>query len=136
MCAIDGCYETYAVWNVGDRRAAKPHKCGECGRDIAKGETYRYTTGLYDGHWTTNHVCQHCTVAAEWLRINCGGYLDFGVYDDIHEHAEEYPDLAVPILRVCVGMRRKWKALRGDGLMRAPRLPPSIESVVKAQGAV
>ena len=23
----------------------------------------------------------------------------------------------------------------GDGLMRAPRLPPSIESVVKAQGA-
>ena len=133
MCAIDD-GERYLIWKTGERRAAKPHKCGECYREIAKGERYLYSAGLYDGRWTSNHICAHCEVACEWLRVNCGGYLDHGVYEDFHEHAAEYPALAWPILRVCVGMRRKWVGMCSAGLMALPKLPPSIRSVVHPVG--
>lgn len=129
MCAIDDCEPCQAYYD-DDRRAAKPHRCGECNRDIAKGETYRYSKTLSDGKWSANKTCSHCMVGQRWLSINCGGWLFSQVAEEMWEHAEEYPLLAVPLLRVKIGMQRKWKRFDGAGLMALPRLPPSIESLL------
>ena len=129
MCAIDGA-ERYDVYETSNRRARKPHKCGECGRPIIVGELYRSSRGLFEGSWNTNCICAHCQIAADWLTENCAGFVDNGVYEDIHEHAEEYFAIALPIYRLCVGMRRKWVRFDGAGLMPPPRLPPSIKSII------
>lgn len=129
MCAIDDS-ERYEVYCETTRRARKSHKCHECNRVIAKGETYRRTAGLYDGAWTINCVCRHCTVAATWLQMNCGGYLDGGIAEDIAEHRIDYPRLAFPLGRFVVGMRRHWRSWQTDGTMPVPALPRSIKEAI------
>lgn len=124
MCMIeDG--ERYAVYHQDTVKARKPHKCNECGREIAKGETYRRTAGLYDGSWTINKVCAHCTVAAEWLLTNCGGYMDSVVHEDIVQHVDEYRRM--DLARLAVGMKRDWKRFDGAGLLPVPKLPRPIQ---------
>jgi hypothetical protein len=124
MCSID--YgERYAVYHQTCIRARKQHKCNECGRMIASGEPYRRTSGLLDGSWTTNKVCQHCTIAANWLMDNCSGYLDRVVYEDINQHASEYR--RADLWRLAVGMGRGWRRLRSDGLMQVPPQPKPIQ---------
>jgi hypothetical protein len=122
---IDGCDDPYTIYNPHKpTRAAKEHKCAECFRPIAVGETYYRATGLYDGQWDTHHTCSHCYVACQWLVDNCGGFLHGGVDEDIYEHVRDYrrPDL----LRLVVGIRRKWQRKRGAGLRQIPRLPRPI----------
>ena len=129
MCMIDA-GETYKVSRSAIRTARTQHKCGECSRVIAKGETYRYCTGLYDDYWNVHKTCRHCDVARAWLSKNCGGWLYESVYDDIREHASEYPALAFGINRIVVGMRRGWQRRDGQGLMPVPGMPRSIASVM------
>lgn len=126
MCMIEGIDEAYVIYNRHKAtRAAKEHRCTECRRVIAKGETYYCASGLYDGQWDTHHTCAHCYVACEWLTENCGGFLHGGVQEDIEEHVTEYrrPDL----YRLAIGMRRKWKRRQGEGLRPLPRLPRPIQ---------
>ena len=33
-------------------RARKPHKCSECGSEIAKGESHRYIAYLFEGKFS------------------------------------------------------------------------------------
>jgi hypothetical protein len=122
---IEGCDERAHVWHESQQRAKKPHKCGECGRAIAVGELYWRvwavsSDGPFKGKW-----CEHCNIAKRWLWVNCGGSLLAGVAEDIHEHVEEYrrPDLA----RLDVGMRRRWRAFRREGLLPVPRMPKPLE---------
>lgn len=124
MCMIDS-GERYDVYSAETRKAAKPHKCDECHREIAKGETYRLTKGMYDRLWSTNKVCAHCMVVVQWLGDNCGGYMDGGVFEDIVEHVEEYRRM--DLARVAVGMRHKWKRIRREGQMPIPKLPRPIK---------
>jgi len=124
MCAIDD-GEHYDVYCAQTRKAAKAHKCNECYRQIAKGESYRHTHGLYDGYWMQNRVCSHCQVATTWLSDNCGGYMDQGVCEDIEQHVDEYRRM--DLARLAVGMRSKWKRIRREGLMPIPKLPRPIK---------
>lgn len=124
MCMIDD-GERYTVYHATVAKARKVYRCDECRRDIQKGESYRRTVGLYDGHWSTNKVCSHCMVAAEWLLTNCGGYMDNGVLDDIREHVDEYRRM--DLARLVVGMRHKWRRLRHEGMMSIPKLPRPIK---------
>lgn len=41
-------------------RARKDHKCGECGRTIAKGEKYQRFSGKFDGELCDNVTCGQC----------------------------------------------------------------------------
>src|SRR6267142_6712732 len=95
MCMIDSLDEHCTVWATEDRIAAKPHKCDECARTIAKRETYRRCSWLQEGRWDSSCMCIHCMVAAEWLRLNCGGYVTHGIGADLEEHVEEYAHLAL-----------------------------------------
>lgn len=122
MCAIDDA-ERFSIWVEDQRRAAKEHSCSECGRQIAKGETYLYTKGLMSGYgWSVAKLCAHCKVGAAWLSKECGGYLQHGVREDIREHAEEYRSAF--LWRLVVGADRGWERFDKTGLMKIPTSPP------------
>ena len=125
MCMIEDCDEQYTVYRQQVLKAKKQHKCTECKRVIERGETYRRTAGLYDGEWTIGKVCAHCKTATDWLKANCGGYLDHSVLEDMEQHFEEYSRM--DLARVVVGMRRSWKRIRSDGLMRPLPIPRPLK---------
>lgn len=132
MCMVDGCDETYRIYNGPDLvRARKDHRCDECYRPIAKGESYYRSSGLGSDGWDQHYICTHCHVATEWLRINCSGFLHSGVREDIEEHVDEYgdSDAGPGLARIAVGMRRHWLVKRGPRagqLMALPKLPAPI----------
>lgn len=127
MCRIDFCDDMPSVSSETVRTARKAHRCNECGRDIHPGEQYRSLFQVYDGSPGTFKTCQHCRVAQTWLIENCGGYMIEDVYSEMKEHAEEYPDMRVPLYRIAVGMKRHWRRFDSAGLMALPAMPPTIE---------
>ena len=127
MCNIyDG--NPSEVFVAHDRTARKDHQCTECGRTILRGERYRYTFSVTEGHAQTDKVCSHCMVGHGWMLENCGMYYLGQLMSDMLEHAEEYPDLKDGLLEIVVGMRRKWRAFEGDGLMPVPTMPEGINA--------
>lgn len=91
MCMYgDG--DGWKVFHQADRRAAKQHRCGECGRDIEKGETYRHASGLINGQtlWDTFRTCAHCVQAIRWLQVACEGYMFEMAKEDLREHVDGY----------------------------------------------
>ena len=120
MCRIDGA-EQCLVWDETSPRARSPTQCTECRRPIEKGDPYRRVDYLFEGRWGTEKFCAHCTIAAEWLRAECGGYVAGGVREEIAEHAQEYRDQM--LWRLVVGMNRKWKRFADSSLMPIPQMP-------------
>lgn len=123
MCMIDGIDSVDRVHTVRIRTARKTHHCEECRRAIAAGESYRYTSGIDGGGYPFSHkLCQHCSVGAEWLSINCGGWVRGGelLEEDLREHGEEYH--RADLYRLVIGMRRKWRGLRVPSLPRPIQL--------------
>src|ERR1700743_2624788 len=100
MCRIDDS-ETMEVSSSRHIKAArKEHICDECHRVIARGESYEYSFGVMYGDPQEHHMCAHCYVAAKWLMKNCHGYIYGEVMEEMVEHAREYPEIAVPFLRI------------------------------------
>ena len=92
------------------RRARKPHKCGECDREIELGERYeRCAYVQYRGERPSHHLtCRHCVAARTWLQIECGGWCFGGVQMDLKEHADEVTEASkLDLCRRIIGMRRK-----------------------------
>jgi hypothetical protein len=135
MCRVDDA-EPCSVYDAHVVKAArKAHRCSECGRTIERGESYLYWFGVYDGMADYGHVCQHCQIGREWLDKNCGGHVFGQVTEEVHEHAQEYRALALPLLRYTVAARRKWKRFGSDALMPIPAVMPSIKSVIEGAAA-
>jgi hypothetical protein len=111
------------VWVELKRKARKPHKCSECGRAIETGETYRFSKHLYDGVWWDNKQCSHCIVLADWLAVECGGYLCEGVLEDFLEHAREYRRF--DLWRAYWGAPWQWR--RDGHLLPIPKMPLTSE---------
>lgn len=60
-CEIDNDWgESPECFSAKDRVARKEHQCFECGREIRKGETYRYESGIWDGEPRSYKTCQDC----------------------------------------------------------------------------
>lgn len=122
-----------SVWNETTQKARKPHKCGECGREIEPGELYVRvwaigSEGPFQGKW-----CAHCDVGKDWLWENCSGSLLGGVIEDLEEHVRDYRGRAVCVPRlhrICIGAARSWRVERGPRagqLMPIPVLPAKLE---------
>ena len=125
MCMIDNSDGYSEILSETDPLARKPHKCHECYRVIEPGERYHCESLLFEGRVSRHKTCQHCMVARGWLLAECGGWLYSGVPDDIHEHAANgYGAYPMSVLRLAVGMRRKWRRRSGD-LMPVPAMPPT-----------
>lgn len=125
MCAIDDCDERVEVLREKDRAARKEHRCSECRRTIAPGETYHYEFGKLEGEAVTYRTCAHCMVARKWLHKNCGGWIYNGVIQEILDHSVEYPALADPLKLIVTGAQQKWQSI-GGALMPVPDMPPAI----------
>lgn len=115
MCLISDA-ETCVVLTVVSKRARKDHKCKECFRVISKGERYLYESYVFEGI-KTHKTCSHCVNARRLLEAKCGGWVYGGILDDLDEHiyVKEWGFYAA---RLSIGIRRKWKRFKGDGLMR------------------
>ncbi len=121
MCTIDG--DQPDVYVANTRRARREHVCTECRRTIRSGERYSLARALYDGGWDIYKTCEHCRVGQEWLVDVCNGFQHAGLEEDVDEHAREIWESRFGLLRLKVGIRRKWRAFAGDGLLRVPPMP-------------
>jgi hypothetical protein len=65
-------------------RAAKEHKCCECGKVIPKGSKHLYARGKYEGDFWTERQCMYCRDFCMEIRdkVNEGVCLPFGM---LHE---------------------------------------------------
>jgi hypothetical protein len=121
MCMIDDC-DTGSFSTETGRRARKEHKCGECRRTIARGESYIRAAGYNDGFWTAK-MCLHCNEAAVLLQRECSGYVYGSVEEDLEDHAryKRYP-WSGEAARLLIGMRRHWRKFTADALMPIPKV--------------
>lgn len=130
MCMIDDCDERVNILSDREYTARKPHKCGECGRQISPGERYKVEFGVISGHTERYKTCAHCLVARQWLSDNCGGWVYEGIEEDFREHAQDYQRF--DLCRVAVGMANQWETRKGQR-MPVPKLPrPLHDSDAKA----
>lgn len=87
MCRID--YDDCdGVWlaEPHDVKARQDHTCLDCGRTIAKGETYTYGSWATEGTVMVCKMCAQCVAAGAWLRKVCGGHFWPGVIEELREH--------------------------------------------------
>lgn len=129
MCSVD--YDDPPdFWAERCLRAAKQHQCGECARTIEPGETYWRAASKYNDRIGTYKTCVHCRVGHDWMQENCGGWQYYALADEMDEHINEYPMLAYGLLRIQIGLRRKWRRFDLAGLMPIEPIPRSIRSLV------
>lgn len=62
MCSCDD--NPPKVFSQVVRRAAREHRCYECGRTIAKGDLYQVSSGVWDGGPESFKWCDTCTTVA------------------------------------------------------------------------
>lgn len=123
MCMADGGWDGPDFMQATKLKARKAHKCGECRREIAAGETYERTVSIYDGTASTYKTCSHCLVIADWLSENCDGYIYSQVIEDFEEHASEYS--REDIGAIAAGARRAWRDIE-DRLLPIPEKPRPV----------
>lgn len=82
------------------RKAKKEHKCCECHKIIAVGETYEYSSGVWDGRPASFKTCTECVAIRSEYTQSTGeptSFCDLGstIYDTFYrgfgpkEYAEE-----------------------------------------------
>ena len=127
MCMLDDSDGCVTMLSEATPVARKAHKCRECGRQIAAGERYHVERYLWEGKLHNHKTCAHCDVARQWLQAECGGWL----YGDVKQNLRELAVRAahavntaghVPLMRLAVGMKWKWRAPSGR-LLGVPRVP-------------
>lgn len=68
-------------------KARTKHACGECGREINRGELYRRESGLWDGQWDHHKFCTDCTAVME-REFKADPCFCF-IYGELHEAVEQ-----------------------------------------------
>jgi len=125
MCMVDDA-EGVDFSRSECRQSRKQRRCGECGREIAKGE--RYWTGALksDGYVFSWQCCLQCRAATSWLSETCRGWLLESVLEDLLEHwrEDEPGHRSIWLARAIVGMRRKWRTRRGALMKPLPAYVP------------
>lgn len=97
------CYCDYSdapsVYRKAMRTARKPHRCYECGRQIATGEKYENVFAVWAGDPATCCTCQHCLDLREFVlaHVPCScwehGNMREAILDNAREYAHEAPGL-------------------------------------------
>ena len=122
MCMYDDS-ESTTFYAESIRRARKPHKCDECGREIGKGEQYQHVSAKWGGYVQTVKTCSHCQVLQQWLQKECGGFVHHAIVDDAKEHVVEYGvgTYGFGLARLIVSAENRWR--RKGGLVAVPAVP-------------
>ena len=127
FCDFD---EAADVYNQTTPVARLQHKCNECRRIIAPGETYERVAAIwkcYSDTWEIYKTCSHCIALREYVlaHVPCfcwaHGNIVQGALDELREYANEAPGLFFGGARHIVAAR---KARR----VRQPVLPGATAS--------
>lgn len=59
---------SWDFFRVNDVRAAKPHHCQQCGKEIAKGELHHYAAGKFDSDFFAYR--EHVECRAAWAEYS------------------------------------------------------------------
>ena len=125
MCRVIDDADRYQVYSKAFPTARRTHRCTECGRTIAPGETYERVNAMYDGEWDKFTTCAHCCTGHAWMQQNCGAVMHENLVADLTDHAEEFRHAGVGLRRILVGMRRQWRWPDGR-MMPPPKMPAAI----------
>lgn len=130
MCMFDGNDDYSTIWDEQHRTARVAHCCEECGRRIERGERYLYVSSLFEGKWDHFRFCAHCQVCQAWLRRECGGFLVYGVAEDLGQHWDDNPICrTTELLLLVTGIGWKWRYREGE-LMPVPYLDKNAERLI------
>lgn len=106
------CYDAEGPEFVDTRHvtARKNHKCCECGREIASGETYERTAGKWDSNFYVFKTCEQCEDLRDAL-VAMGFCPAFGdVRSEHREYIAEYqPQKIAPGQCRLIGHRNDFK---------------------------
>lgn len=102
--------------------AKTPHKCGECGREINKGEKYLRAVGKWDGVISTYKTCSDCKSIREQFFCKSGdfGYIFYDLREYISEVDGEIPQQCISKLtpvaksKVCDMIQEHWNHMEED----------------------
>ena len=88
-CYCDSEYPT--MFNEAWRKAAKQHKCCECGKTIEKGQDYQYVTMVFEGEFLTYKTCEKCADLRDAL-----GDISCPTFRGLQEEYFEYLNQTLP----------------------------------------
>ena len=91
-CPLSGCDDGDRPEVFESRRikAAKSHRCCECGGDIAKGDIHEFDKGMWGGHWDAIRTCLLCVEIRN--HFSCGeGWIYGALWSDLEENF--FPDM-------------------------------------------
>lgn len=73
------------------RTARKSHRCCECRREIARGQRYEFTSGIWDRRPDSFKTCEACLILREHVLAETDSMCwEFGrLLDDASESARE-----------------------------------------------
>ena len=85
----------------GIRTARAEHRCTDCGRGIAVGERYRWSTGKQAGEFWYSKRCGRCQILAECIhalemRRGCRESESWPMWDGVSDAAADY--MLLPVL--------------------------------------
>ena len=132
MCMYDDGECRAEFYSATERKARKSHKCAECGRVIAPGETYQWVAAKWDGQIDTIKTCAHCVIAQKWLTKECGGFLHHAVIEDLREHIDEsgVRHYGFALGRLAVNAQNDWR--RKGALVPVPTIPRTTHEIFGA----
>lgn len=106
------------------RRAAKEHRCEECGETIPKGTEYWYFSGVFDGSGFSHKMCKRCESVAhiacqfarydedDTPRLGCLAEWCQDVFgDDLKPASNRYADIIAAAYPVLVDLVDQGKRL-------------------------
>ena len=88
-CPLSEADDTPTVYNTTHPRAAKEHRCEECGESIPKGAKYELYKSLFDSSWQTTRTCMSCAEIRD--HFACGPYIIGQLWEDLEENF--FPDM-------------------------------------------
>lgn len=96
----DYCYcdpgETPAFYGKSTPKARASHKCTECGRLIAPGESYERVTGKWDGRLDTFKTCCRCVALRTHIQahVPCFCWEHGNLLENFRDEVENLPAAA------------------------------------------
>lgn len=83
LCIVSDYDVTSEFSGEATRRAAKPHRCCECGEMISVGESHHYAAGKTDGEFWSCRTCAPCDEIRR--TFCCYGWIFMMLWEEMRE---------------------------------------------------